>query len=392
MTAIQTIPVNDRREAFIASAGQTVFPYDFPVYAAADLQVRRVRSGTETVLTLAVDYTVTGAGLQAGGNVTLTTPALAGDQITILSAQPASRLSAYSAAGDLRADALNADFNRLWIVQQQLADLFTRVLRLPPTDPPTDLTLPSRAARAGLYLSFDTDGRPVPAVGTAGPPISAYMQTLLDDPDAATAQATLGGTAVGRAVFGATTEATARAALGAQLEPGMISFFPFQNAPAGWLKANGALVSRTVYAALFAAASADGLVSEAAWAAGQQGRFGAGNGSTTFRLPDLRGEFVRGWDDGRGIDTGRASGSFQAADMASHNHTGTTAGNGAHSHGNVPLQMSDSDRGNTSSAFSVDSFGQTDVQGFHDHAFTTNNTGGVETRPRNVALLACVKF
>jgi hypothetical protein len=94
MTTIATIPANDRRESFVASAGQTVFPFDFPVYAAADLQVLRVRSGTQAVLTLAVDYTVTGAGLQAGGSITLTAGALAGDQITILSAQPASRLSA----------------------------------------------------------------------------------------------------------------------------------------------------------------------------------------------------------------------------------------------------------------------------------------------------------
>jgi hypothetical protein len=192
MTAIATIPANDRRESFVASAGQTVFPFDFPVYAAADLQVLRVRSGTQAVLTLAVDYTVTGAGLQAGGSITLTAPALAADQITILSAQPASRLSAYSPAGDLRADALNADLNRLWIVQQQIADLLTRVLRLAPTDPAMNLDLPPAATRAGRFLGFDGTGAPIAVVGTAGPPTSAFMATMLDDTDAATARATLG--------------------------------------------------------------------------------------------------------------------------------------------------------------------------------------------------------
>lgn len=237
MTAIQTIPVNDRREAFIASAGQTVFPYDFPVYAASDLQLRRVRSGTETVLTLAVDYTVTGAGLQAGGSITLTTPALAGDQITILSAQPASRLSAYSAAGDLRADALNADFNRLWIVQQQIADLLTRVLRLPPADPAANLDLPPVATRASRYLAFDGAGLPIAAPGTAGTPTSAFIATLLDDVDAAAARATLGApatahthpataisdsTATGRALLTAPDAPAARASIAA-LAPSNIS-------------------------------------------------------------------------------------------------------------------------------------------------------------------------
>lgn len=66
---------------------------------------------------------------------------------------------------------------------------------------------------------------------------------------------------------------------------GVIGFFAGSSAPSGYLKANGALVSRTTYATLFAAIGTT---------------FGAGDGSTTFALPDLRGEFLRGWDDGRG--------------------------------------------------------------------------------------------
>lgn len=87
--------------------------------------------------------------------------------------------------------------------------------------------------------------------------------------------------------------------------------------PQGWLKCNGALVSRAQYAALFAAIST---------------RFGAGDGSTTFALPDLRGEFVRGWDDGRGIDPGRVLGAGQAGQNATHIHTATAANAGAHTH------------------------------------------------------------
>ena len=75
-----------------------------------------------------------------------------------------------------------------------------------------------------------------------------------------------------------------------------VLYFAGQTAPVGWLKANGAAVSRTAYAALFAAIGTT---------------YGAGDGSTTFNLPDLRGEFMRGWDDGRGIDHGRVLGSAQ---------------------------------------------------------------------------------
>ncbi|MCE0461561.1 tail fiber protein [Pseudomonas uvaldensis] len=87
--------------------------------------------------------------------------------------------------------------------------------------------------------------------------------------------------------------------------------------PNGWLKCNGSLVSRTQYAALFAAIGT---------------RFGPGDGSTTFALPDLRGEFIRGWDDGRGIDAGRALGTAQVGQNASHTHTATAANAGGHVH------------------------------------------------------------
>lgn len=67
-------------------------------------------------------------------------------------------------------------------------------------------------------------------------------------------------------------------------------------APDGWLLCNGAAVSRTAYADLFAAIGT---------------AYGAGNGTTTFNVPDLRGEFIRGADGGRGVDSGRALGSAQ---------------------------------------------------------------------------------
>ena len=76
-------------------------------------------------------------------------------------------------------------------------------------------------------------------------------------------------------------------------------------APTGYLKANGAAISRTTYADLFAAIGTT---------------FGTGDGSTTFNVPDLRGEFIRAWDDARGVDSGRSFGSAQADEFESHNH------------------------------------------------------------------------
>jgi microcystin-dependent protein len=132
-----------------------------------------------------------------------------------------------------------------------------------------------------------------------------------------------------------------------------VDWFARNTAPTGWLKANGAAVSRTTYERLFNVIGTT---------------YGVGDGSTTFNLPDLRGEFIRGWDDGRGVDTGRAFGSAQADELKSHNHSIGTALAGG-------------------SAFFL---GNPDGNGTRNRV--TTSTGGAETRPRNVALLACIKF
>lgn len=139
-------------------------------------------------------------------------------------------------------------------------------------------------------------------------------------------------------------------------------------APTGYLKANGAALSRTTYADLFTAIGTT---------------FGSGDGSTTFNLPDLRGEFLRGWDDSRGIDSGRSFGSAQADDFTSHQHK-TNARRESSGINDIPWgQQADG-----TSTYGRYTYG-TSYQG--DYALVSP-TGGSETRPRNVALLACIKY
>lgn len=107
---------------------------------------------------------------------------------------------------------------------------------------------------------------------------------------------------------------------GGAIPAGAIVNFPTTTTPAFWLKCNGQLVSRTTYATLFAFASASGLVTEAAWTAGSFGAFSVGDGSTTFRLPDLRAMHIRGLDESRGTDPGRVFGVWQDHMIFSHTH------------------------------------------------------------------------
>lgn len=150
---------------------------------------------------------------------------------------------------------------------------------------------------------------------------------------------------------------------------GMIAYFARNAAPAGWLKANGAAISRTTYAALFAAIGTT---------------FGAGDGSTTFNLPDLRGEFLRGWDDGRGVDAGRAFGTRQADELKAHKHTLTNE------YGTVVSRFVAHTDENPEG---VDAQNVINAPANRAHTYLSiNNTGGNETRPRNIALLACIKI
>lgn len=98
--------------------------------------------------------------------------------------------------------------------------------------------------------------------------------------------------------------------------------------------------------------------------------WGDGDGSTTFTLPDLRGEFIRGWDDSRAVDTNRSFGSFQADDLKSHTHTVA----------NVLLSTGGS------SGFSSPCGTSGGV------GATTAATGGTETKPRNIAMMYVITY
>jgi microcystin-dependent protein len=153
---------------------------------------------------------------------------------------------------------------------------------------------------------------------------------------------------------------------------GAVMAFAMNSAPAGWLKANGAAVSRTTYARLFAAIGVT---------------FGVGDGITTFNLPDLRGEFVRGWVDNRTLapETGRALGSAQNDAFQGHWHNIRT--------GNSSEAASPNPADRVSRRFSNALLGDTDLAVVTPVTDQVHGTPRIssETRPRNVALLYCIK-
>ena len=142
---------------------------------------------------------------------------------------------------------------------------------------------------------------------------------------------------------------------------GTVISFAGDTAPDGYLICDGTAVSRTIYDDLYATIST---------------KYGAGNGTSTFNLPDLRGEFIRGWSSAGGtqrpgVDVGRQMGSSQDQEIQSHSHTMVT---GAASTGN--LRSGGGNRAGDTSSTQTNKF-PTDPD--------------AETRPRNVAMMYCIK-
>jgi len=158
------------------------------------------------------------------------------------------------------------------------------------------------------------------------------------------------------------------------LPSGMVMAFANSTAPSTWLECNGAAVSRATYAALFTAISTV---------------YGVGNGSTTFNLPDLRGEFIRGFDNGKGTDSGRSIGTTQADATAKNGLSGSTNTTGAHTH-----NVGDSTNKNNATGGSLYPYAGNGTQsssssGSHSHTVTIS--GDAETRPLNIAMMYCIK-
>lgn len=138
---------------------------------------------------------------------------------------------------------------------------------------------------------------------------------------------------------------------------GVVSAYAGATAPAGYLMCHGQAVSRTTYAALF---TAIGIT------------YGAGDGSTTFNVPELRAEFIRGLDSGRGLDEqpDRVLGSTQTSANLAHTHDYTRR---------------------SSNIGPITGGGGLFLTGTNDSTSPTISSGGAESRPHNVAMNFIIK-
>jgi hypothetical protein len=172
---------------------------------------------------------------------------------------------------------------------------------------------------------------------------------------------------------------------------GTVIWYAGSSAPTGYLKANGDTI-------------ANGSGTTQSITADFSALYAVVGGT----LPDLRGEFIRGFDDGKGTDNGRSirSGQTELFKEHTHNPSVSQSTTGAHNHAFKAsnLEGDEYSWSNGDKAFIGDSDGNNFTQaadtnkmydnGSHNHSVgvTIANTGGNESRPRNIALLACIKY
>ncbi len=158
--ATLTVSDTNPRVQYTATSSQTVFAYGFPIFEDADLKVYQ----DTTLLTLTTDYTVSGAASSSGGNVTLGTGATTGDIITIYRDLAVARSSDYQTGGDLLAETLNDDLDKLvMMVQQSEFDVSNRSIRFGQfvTGLPLNEITDNATDRANKVIGFDSTGQPI---------------------------------------------------------------------------------------------------------------------------------------------------------------------------------------------------------------------------------------
>lgn len=178
-----------------------------------------------------------------------------------------------------------------------------------------------------------------PTVGGDADVWGDHLNTTLDDIDTT--------------VKAVSDDIATQIAASARPPTGGVTMFGGTVAPDGWFECDGRAVSRTTYADLF---TAIGVL------------WGTGDGSTTFNIPDMRGYFPRGYDHGRGIDSGRALASVQADQNAAHTHTFVFSNDNSSGGANSPGHGSNT-----------------------NNTWTTASSGGTEARPKNIAVMFIIK-
>jgi hypothetical protein len=202
-----TVTSPTARVSYAGDGSTILFPVSFKFLANADLVVLLVddATGAETPWTLGTQYSLTGAGEANGGTLTVTTSPTdytpeTGETLVIYRDPARTQAAALPLGGPLPSTTIERMADKLTMLVQRVHDIISRSLRQPDGDTTAMAALPVKVERASMYLAFDADGDPIASPAPeGGNVVSSFIETLLDDTDAAAARTTLGALGSGDA-------------------------------------------------------------------------------------------------------------------------------------------------------------------------------------------------
>jgi len=330
-------------DVYNGNGSTTTFAITFTYLDDDHIVVKKIDTSTTpytvTTLTNGVEYNITGGSVVTTAGNTFAS----GEKCWIGRVTPQTQATDLKNYSTLDAEDLEDALDKTILLSQEREEEISRTIKFSTTSGLSDKEIDATSLTAGYYVRVNSagDGFDLVALSTTGSiTVTAFGETLLDDTDAATALSTLGLTATAAelnildgidavndeddmssdSATALSTQQSIKAYVDRSTPAGAVMPFAMDSVPAGWLECDGSAVSRTTYATLF---SAIGTV------------FGVGDGSTTFNVPDLRGQFIRGYDHGAGTDPDAASrtdsgdgsttgdnvGTKQADDFEAHDHT-----------------------------------------------------------------------
>lgn len=171
-----TIATTLNRVAYNGDGVSTIFAYPFEIFLASDLQVYDIvnATGVASLLAINVDYTVSGAGVPTGGNVTKTVALAAGHTLVIIRVEPMTQASALPSNDKFPTTVVETALDKLTMLVQQLNEVDQRSLKLALTSLYSNLTVPDPAATKYLRWKADLSGlenSDVVTSGTLGIPV-----------------------------------------------------------------------------------------------------------------------------------------------------------------------------------------------------------------------------
>jgi len=190
-----TISSSTNRSDYAGNGSTTAFDTGFKFFTNSDLTVILVTdsTGAEAVQVITTNYSVAGAGVSAGGTVTMVVAPATGETLVMIRAQPYTQSLDLVENDGFPSDSVEETLDKTVIMTQQLLDAMGRTLRQPGGDTTAIAEMPAKVTRASAFLAFNAAGDPIASAGTdTSVPISAFMATVVDDATAAAARATLG--------------------------------------------------------------------------------------------------------------------------------------------------------------------------------------------------------